>query len=259
MNLFGKKTEEPQYSEVITMVHKEFESAGEKLYQEALSIINSSRLLNEEKVQRLKKLGFSASKEVTDAEEVLNKRKLNKELVERIAYFKTNYPLNKFITEDQVKEICGKYGLIYGKISQYTGFIPENKLRDIEKFKLSKRDRPWLYKFGNTWFAWEKLIEPNMYGPHMGWYEYNIKYYKPSIDVGVPDNNYTKYGELEFVIAAPAKDFNITNRDEIKEFKIMNKPVPDPVVLAPVNGGYLIVTAWGDEASDPIIQNEINN
>ena len=61
------------------------------------------------------------------------------------------------------------------------------------------------------------------------------------------------------LIAAPKKDFNITDTQEIKKFKLFDKPVPDPVILAPVIGGYLIVTAWGDEASDPIIQNEINN
>ena len=30
----------------------------------------------------------------------------------------------------------------------------------------------------------------------------------------------------------------------------------DPIVLAKVQGGYLVVTAWGDEASDPDVHNE---
>ena len=47
---------------------------------------------------------------------------------------------------------------------------------------------------------------------------------------------------------------------ELKEgYKLEKKFIPDPVVLQPVKGGYLILTAWGDEASDPIVINEINN
>jgi len=34
---------------------------------------------------------------------------------------------------------------------------------------------------------------------------------------------------------------------------------PDPVVLYPVEKGYIIVTAWGDEASDPLVANEQMN
>jgi len=48
---------------------------------------------------------------------------------------------------------------------------------------------------------------------------------------------------------------------ELKEgYKLERKiEIPDPVVLQPVKGGYLILTAWGDEASDPLVMNEINN
>ena len=37
------------------------------------------------------------------------------------------------------------------------------------------------------------------------------------------------------------------------------KIVPDPVVLQPVRYGFLIVTAWGDEASDEMVVNPRNN
>ncbi len=33
----------------------------------------------------------------------------------------------------------------------------------------------------------------------------------------------------------------------------------DPIVLQPVELGFLIVSAWGDEASDKEVINEINN
>lgn len=35
--------------------------------------------------------------------------------------------------------------------------------------------------------------------------------------------------------------------------------IEDPIVLKQVRDGFLIVTAWGDEASDPDVQNERNN
>lgn len=39
-------------------------------------------------------------------------------------------------------------------------------------------------------------------------------------------------------------------------YKLEKKFIPDPVVLQPVKGGYLILTAWGDEASDPLVVNQ---
>lgn len=51
------------------------------------------------------------------------------------------------------------------------------------------------------------------------------------------------------------QEFN-TAADKLLE---QAKEIPDPVVLYPVREGYLIVTAWGDEASDPDVVNEVNN
>lgn len=39
----------------------------------------------------------------------------------------------------------------------------------------------------------------------------------------------------------------------------MSANVPDPVVLQQVKGGYLIITAWGDEASDENVVNQLFN
>ena len=60
-------------------------------------------------------------------------------------------------------------------------------------------------------------------------------------------------------IAAPLKDFNMTNA-EVKGFKISKIEIPDPIVLKPVifnnQKHYLIVTAWGLEASDELVVNQ---
>lgn len=237
-NLF-KKERESEYSEVITQVHTEFTTAGEKLYQDALAIINSTKLLNEEKVERLTKLGFTASKEVKEAQEILRKREVNDELVKRIAYYRDQYPLYKFITDEQVKAICRKYGLIYGKVSDYTGFVPEAKLKIMEEFALKDKDAQHYVR--GSW---------GMSSPMYLTYEEYKQHKKVNSDC---------YADSEFLIAAPMKDFNIKSSQEVRDFSLVNKPIPDPVVLAPVNGGYLIVCAWGEEASDPLVVNDINN
>lgn len=56
-------------------------------------------------------------------------------------------------------------------------------------------------------------------------------------------------------IVAPQKDFDMTGK-VVRNRRI---EIKDPVVLQPVKHGYLVVTAWGDEASDPIVVNQINN
>ena len=70
-------------------------------------------------------------------------------------------------------------------------------------------------------------------------------------------NNYCRYRNAELLICAPIKDMKVDAWERISNYQIV--PVPDPVVLKEVKGGFLIVTAWGDEASDPNVVNEINN
>ena len=63
-------------------------------------------------------------------------------------------------------------------------------------------------------------------------------------------------------IAAPVKDFNMEGL-EVKNNKIQKMQIPDPIVLKPVifkgKKHYLIVTAWGEEASDEIVVNQQMN
>jgi len=238
--LFSNNRMEEDYSDVITKVHTEFNTAGEKLYQKALAIINSAKLLNEDKVKRLVKMGFVRTKEVIQAEEILKKRSINEELVKRITYYREQYPLHKFITEQQVGGICQKYSLIYGKANQYTGFVPEKNLKIMEAFVLKEKDGMYYYSTG-SWMSYNSAP--------ISYEEYKTRK-KETNDV---------YIDTEFLIAAPAKDFNIPTKQHIVDHKIVDKPIPDPVVLAPVQGGYLIVTAWGEEASDPLVVNDINN
>jgi hypothetical protein len=58
----------------------------------------------------------------------------------------------------------------------------------------------------------------------------------------------------KYLIAAPAKEFKSVPVVEFPRWML-----DDPIVLYPALDGYFIVTAWGDEASDPDVMNERHN
>ena len=255
MSIF-EKNYGSEYSDAITMVHKEFKEAGDKLFDEASKILESKKVLNMPKYQRLKALGFTAAKEVVEAERILSERKMHEDVVNLVQHYRMRYPFNKFITLEKVQEICQKYGLVYGPVSKYTGFIPEVKLSEMEKFKFKKEDGELEFEFGSSWYSEQELKTPWSAFPGSKYLDDQEKY-DESINAGKPMNDHCRYKDSEFLICAPLKNMNISSREQIINYKIV--PVPDPVVLKEVKGGFLIVTAWGDEASDPNVVNEIDN
>jgi hypothetical protein len=82
------------------------------------------------------------------------------------------------------------------------------------------------------------------------------------IENGVDSSDTHTYFPKSFSIVAPQKDFDMRYHT-VSDNKLVRKPVPDPVVLQPVmydkEEYYLIVTAWGDEASDELVVNEKMN
>lgn len=282
--------DKPKYSKEIEQVHHEFEIAAELLYEEAVAILTNNKINNPDKINRLKNLGFCAVKEVVEVKEKEEKTKMSKETIELIQSYRVKYPMNKFITQQQVDTICQKYGLVWGPISKFTGFVPEANLNAIERFaskyqfktamisrnssmrdgmiiemknveiiKPGEKDKRGIASVGYGYivltFADGSTLE--LQQDRRNWD--GINFY------GTPTNNVRITSKFDFVylcltslqIAGPQKDFDM-NGMTVKNFQVV-KQVPDPVVLQPVQGGFLIVTAWGDEASDPIVMHELNN
>ena len=240
--IISESETESNYSDVITEIHKEFNSAGDELYESAVKLINANKVLNEDKVIRLKKLGFTSSKEVSEAEIILEQRKISEENVRLITYYRSRYPFNRFIGQEQVIAICSKYRLVYGEISKYTGFIPDKKLNDIERFSVNNEDIPM------------KVGSINTYGMNKGEIEWDggeaaVKWSSIRARIEEPKG---------MIMCAPLKDMKLDQREFVRNYQILQAP-KDPIVLQPVHGGFLIVAAWGDEASDPDVTNAINN
>lgn len=247
-------------NQLIQEIHEDFMTEVDKLLAEAKITreikTDKEDLLN--KSEQLKKLGFVSAKEVKDAEaeenrlealKVENNRK--ESLVKTINYFTDKYPLYKFITESSVKRICEKYGLIYGPVNKFIAEVPQKNLEEIAKFKIQSEDMCYIeethYRRSNS--PTTRIV---------GAYKYTHQY--------SDDENFRyNYYPMSLEIAAPKSNFDMLNM-EVRNFKLtetIKKEIPDPIVLQPVfyNGTkhYLIVTAWGTEASDSEVINEKMN
>lgn len=229
---------------IIAEIHNEFDTAGEKLLFESKRILSQD--VDVDKGGRLKNIGFSSVKAATDVERILKEKKESKELAELIEYYSQWYPHNKFITEQIVEVICKKYHLLCGEVSQYIGDVPDKNLMEIEQFKLRDDDMTVYYKYRSRYMADSMLIAQS--SRYMGDF-YRPKYEAP---VFTPEqwDEQSKY-KPGYKICAPETDFNTRGMT-----KYGHKLIPDPIVLQPVKGGYLIISKWGLEAADESLTNE---
>lgn len=270
-------------NDLIDEIHETFYTEVDRLLNEAkiTHSLETDKAQSLEKAKKLKLLGFSNSKTVKEAKneekriESLEQQNQEKQiLLAAINYFSQKYPQYKFITEDSVKKICGKYNLVYGEAFKYIGDVPDKNLKDIENFRIDEIDEC----FSIEYEVFEKKSSNSfdmMHKKFISAKEKNNSLFKKELlkDVleawCVSDKEKIRYDiaignqqKLPFEIAAPIKDFNMS-RSQIKDHKVSEIEIPDPVVLKPVlfnnRKYYLIVTAWGQEASDELVVNERHN
>lgn len=276
-------------NELVAEIHEAFYSADERLLQEAKDLLANPRLDKAIYAERLGSLGFGSAKPVKEAIAIAENHLKAGDLIKGIEHWRMYYPGNKFITEEEVKRICEKYGLLLGDAANYTGDVPEKNLCEIEAFKLRKEDYTEKQKgwgglwdtFATAYFSQNLLgirrSKPRRSGVLASYFDQvngemsglpkSIGMItEPSIGGGWAIG-YDPYGgpkkeekaketeQASFKICAPKQDFNTLGYVEVDGYRL----VYDPVVLQPVKDGYLIVTAWGQEASDEIVVNQAQN
>lgn len=270
-----KSERQKQSSVTVAEIHNAFFSEVDRLLEES-KLLNSleSPIQNVvQKADRLRKLGFNNTKDVSVAKDeeqrLQNLRRENEQktaMARAIEYFTVKYPQHKFIIEDSVKKICKKYGLIYGPVENYVGTVPDKNLEQIEQFKIRETDE-----------CYERVQPISGWGPggerlrHEQVSYFDKKQFenerKRGSNYGLyglynRDGNNMFYRKSSLEIAAPYKDFDTTDMI-VKDHKLSNAPipVPDPIVLCPVifegSKHYLVVTAWGDEAKD-VVNEKLN-
>lgn len=156
------------------------------------------------------------------------------------------YPLNKFIDRDSVERVCKKYKLILTEVSDYISDIPEKNQKEIVSFRFRQGDyrKPEEMDQGR---GFDMYFFPRPY------YIYDLL--ETAEDKKRKEDCMIKGKDL--LIIVPAHKLNLTNKN--LDGHIAVRKIKDPIVLQPVNAGYLIVSSWGLEASDPEIINPIQN
>jgi len=91
---------------------------------------------------------------------------------------------------------------------------------------------------------------------HLGQFDLAIKEKYP--------DNYSPVILIAAVKQMFSEDAFDKTQARIPKFDKMEAPAKhevdlDPIVLCRINGGYLIITAWGDEANDELVVNAKNN
>jgi hypothetical protein len=200
-----------------------------------------------EKGKLMFELGFRYSKEskiYQDENRIFQEKETDyrKKLESKnfVDYLNFKYPQYRIISKESVEKLCEKYNLVFADSNAYTGTIPNRNLKEISNFKIKDEDK-----------SFEIISESrNIF----------IASYQECID-----NNYTKgncyINEMSFYIVAPKSDMRYGTKT-IDTFK-----VEDPIVLYPVFRRFefsmiqffLIVSAWGNEASDENVVNFKNN
>lgn len=246
-------------NEVIAEIHNEFDTSTERLLNKAKEIIGKGDKIKINKAERLKAIGFNNSAPVVQTQKQVEEEKESERVAELIMYYRQWYPNNKFITEKEVENICKKYGLIFAETKYYIGDIPLKNLEEIEKFYLRQEDK---IKRTNVddWFdnrrASMMLQAQATALSSLSGIPRGIQSSLPSYD-SMPTVTAERFIQPSYKICASNKDFDTRYMRIEDGYKLEN--IPDPIVLQPVSGGYLIVSKWGLEASDEIVVNEKMN
>jgi hypothetical protein len=161
------------------------------------------------------------------------------------------YPNHQFINYKCVYELMKNYGLSMGTTDAFICDIPLNRIDSMENFKVSYiYDRPSNYSMHDMRIPMEEIASMgDGYGNLSGYIK--DTYYHITSGEGAlgKEKDLVKYSMIDmvkrpmksttFFVLAPSSCFNVEANSAGN-----HAPVKDPIILAPVEGGYIIVTAW---------------
>lgn len=291
------------------VIHSEFDSAEEKILKACDDLLNELKIPTESHVERkandLIKLGFVQTEPVKIAQNIEKRKKESNERIvktEKIANtikkLKHKYPLEKFITEEELNRICEKYGLIHAPVKNYIKDVPEKNVIDMKRCKpLDEKDKEEatvileglssdsllrLFNKKEPVFSTSDLLRINYtFSILKEWFLKGERTWAYcAFDEGIDgqkgkepsfnDYNFTKavfISRRGLFIAAPKSHFNLedlTKKTKHGFFNVRIVETTEPVVFEYCKDNIIrIITKWGTEDDqsylDPALTNEIFN
>lgn len=297
LTILKERNQAKKEQKLIKEIHDSFYGSVNDLLLYA-QITKDSKAIDENhlnEASKLRELGFVRAKKVKEIQLIKDENALNeqinrkKELIkEDVLYFSNKYSLYKLITAEQIDTIISKYSLCFASVNFYTGDVPMKNLLEIENFKVDEKDVAYVNssnKFSNNTISYDEYtrylirvkeekarkiaftrIENEIDAMEQHYKAINaLMINRRNIVNGDSLSEYeaNPFQEKPFMIVAPEKDFSLPNTHHFINGKIEKIPIKDPIVLKEVlrekRSYYLIVTAWGLEASDDLVKNEKYN
>lgn len=293
-----KKGRKKSAAEIVKEIHEAFDTAADRLLQEAknqIKLLESKDLSNSQitdKARRLANLGFVDSTIVKQGTRILTLLEQQKKDIKRkqvvsqvVQHYINRYPFLKFLTVEELDLICAKYNLIYAPVEFYRGDVPEKNLIEIENAPPLRSDETVpnkiMLKITSLYTSDKDLLKilldkPFLYGGTKDYSEHNdtdwivntyarSKGYKGEFGESYISRKCERT-ELHMgglFMAAPKSEFSdLSKFIQENEFGYANSTktiVDDPIVFRYCRGGIQVVTKWGPEASDPLLLNPLEN
>lgn len=161
---------------------------------------------------------------------------------------------------DQFMNICKKYNLVCGALSDYTGEVPYEKLQEIVRISSICSIHDYVYKV-------DKIIKTGFGGSsssaeYAEFYKHfnkDFPFFKHFEGGVVPhvkfmDGHSAKFFHMEF--EGNAQYYFIAAPKEMMSGKVQEvyNPKKDPIVWGLKGNNVLIFTRWGEEANDEVIR-----
>ncbi len=273
------------YPKIVQKIHNDFYNSHQELLDEYHRLEEHTDPADKLKTALLKQAGFKITKD-----------QVKKEAKPKYSFSVLNTAMelfgqHKFISIAQVDQLCKKYSLLCLPIENFTGFVPNKNLSDITEFiknhsgysypikgasgikkvyqsasdgelnciitrgPRNKHDEKTFYKH----FP-DGLVPHNFIELSYNQFKYDACIPGELRGIYLKGSTIYKFERSSLFICASKKDFG--NTGPLTKFGSMMgivSTIPDPVVLCPHKDGWVIVTAWGDEASDPLVVNEQMN
>lgn len=160
------------------------------------------------------------------------------------------YPNHQFVNFNCVAQILEKYGLALGSAATFVCDVPKNQIDSMESFKASYlMSRGTWYPIHDLEISMKDYETLNMGYGGVSQYLSNT-HYKITNGLGAlsKDRDLAKYAKLDFEKREGVKSFLMIAPETCfigpKNSNGTFGSLKDPIVLQPVEGGYIIVTAW---------------